>query len=71
METVDELQELMAQSDTEKRPLFVNLAREGLVEGTGLDILKMLRNPEIFETLPPLYGTDPKATRWAFKYRNR
>ncbi len=71
LETVDELQSLMSRSDQEKRPLFVNLAREGLVDGTGLEILKMLRNPEIFDTLPPLYGTDPEATRWLFKYRNR
>ena len=71
LDTVEDLQKLMTQSDTENRPLFVNLAREGLVTGTGLDILKMLRDPEIFDTLPPLHGTDPEATRWVFKYRNR
>ena len=69
--SVEDLQKLMSQSDTEKRPLFVNLAREGLVIGPGLEILKMLRDPEIFDTLPPLHGTDPEATRWVFKYRNR
>ena len=68
LEKLEDLEKLMTQSRAEQRPLFVNLAREGLVYGPGQEILKALRDPQQFETLPPLYGTDPEATHWIFKY---
>ena len=69
LEKIGDLDTLIAQTEQEKRELYVSMTREVLVQGDGEVILAKLGDPAIFEALPPLYGTDPEATMRVFRYK--
>lgn len=67
--TQEEIQQLIAQAKQEKRPLYVNLSRPNVLSPDERKILEVLDDPNIFEKLPPLYGTDLESTRWVYRYK--
>ena len=67
--TVEELRNFMRQSDTEKRPLYLNFGFGTFQRQTVPEIMALIDNPNLFERIALMEGQFITTTREVFRYR--
>ena len=63
-----DLQALMAQSDRESRPLYLNFGFPSFLKETHPDVFEIIENPQYFEAVATLPGQFFASTRHVYRY---
>ncbi len=68
VESPNHLRELMAESDSTGRPLFINLGSEGFSRHVAPEVMEIIEKSGAFVLIERLFGMDHQNTRVVYQY---